>query len=288
MIYYIDIIFKIIKPIKSLPPWSGARWNALFRLASKKAGVKPEEAFDILIPERWGQDPWLIDDTFTVRLWANIFNITKTKSLLDILLNADDIGNGQFILGQNLIIQEIIIYNKKYKKEILLENNNLIFFKNIIQPLKLIEISNEIDALSNIDEYWHIIFSSPLRLKRPKDAPGYGEYIELNYFKWSSAVEHLISRIRYNNDNFINNNNFKIISTHLEWKDILYNRDRKMKIGGLIGNIYISGRPNYKTSCQLVYGQYVGIGKNSRFGFGLYRIPELDKYRVLNLLPNTL
>jgi CRISPR/Cas system endoribonuclease Cas6 (RAMP superfamily) len=67
-----------------------------------------------------------------------------------------------------------------------------------------------------------------------------------------------------------------------------YNPVRKIRLGGISGEISINGQPSSYEARRLVWGQYLGIGKNSRFGFGFFRIPALDSIRSIMVYPKYL
>ena len=70
----------------------------------------------------------------------------------------------------------------------------------------------------------------------------------------------------------------KIEDKSLTWIDMLH----KNSIGGVMGTVILKGRFSTELIELLVKGQYVGIGKNSSFGFGQYRIKESSRVRKIS------
>ncbi|MDR1607095.1 MAG: CRISPR system precrRNA processing endoribonuclease RAMP protein Cas6 [Deltaproteobacteria bacterium] len=285
-----DLEFVTLKTIKSLPPWTGARWNALFRLVSREAGTPPEEAYEALIPERWSQGPWLKDQVFTIRLISDPNKTSQTAAFFGALHGEKILGSGEFVLGQTLALKAMTI---PYS---LFEDEPADYWPPLPQEL----LAAEIEALEKIEGNWRINLLSPARLTRPANSPGFHEYAGPEYFDWPLALEHFIQRIRIPEPDLqdppfesppadlpktLAPSPLAILSHSVIWNDLAYNRDRKMRLGGLIGQVLIAGRPNREEARRLVWGQYLGLGKNARFGFGFYMIPELEPFRRLTLLP---
>jgi hypothetical protein len=287
-----DLVFTVLKPIKSLPPWTGARWNALFRLVARAAGVNPEEAFEALIPEQWTRQPWWTGDQFSVRLVTNPDNWRQTEAFSRFLRGDNLVGEGEFVLGHSLELTAIYfptidIPNRRVNPEI----------EAASAPLLEEQLAAEMETLANLTPPWRLVLTTPLRLVRPANAPGSQEFAGPDFFSWPLALDHLIKRIRLANPEslepqlpFTNDNQpvaspLTVMSHTVTWHNLAYNRDRKMRLGGLIGTILINGRPDRQRARRLVWGQYLGVGKNGRFGFGFYRIPALDPERLWSLFP---
>ncbi|MDR2443352.1 MAG: hypothetical protein LBE31_07520 [Deltaproteobacteria bacterium] len=293
-----DLEFRVLKPIKSLPPWPGARWNALFRLVAKSQSIDPEEAFEALIPEGWCQSPWRADDSIMVRLVADSQKKRTTESFLEALKESHQIGEGEFVLGRSLeLVSMSIPYlgDEEESSDSTASSQDDPSQENPYQedpwpPLDENLFRSEIEALENIDSPWRLVLTSPLRIVRPANAPGFSEYSGEEYFGWPKAMEHMITRIRLPETKSEaspspNGNPLNIMSTQTTWRDLAYSRERQMRLGGLTGTILIDGWPDSNQARRLVWGQYLGMGKNARFGFGFYRIPALDSIRSLSCFP---
>jgi len=60
---------------------------------------------------------------------------------------------------------------------------------------------------------------------------------------------------------------------------------RPALLGGLVGVLRLEGPVSPEAALAITAGQYLGAGKNPRFGLGMYRIPELEGWRRLPLYP---
>jgi hypothetical protein len=263
----------------------------LFRLAAKAAKVNPEEAFEALIPAQWSRLAWPAGSVFSVRIVADPAHRRQTEAFLTALREGRVLGEGEFILGQSLELEAMIIPNPDLDSA----SDDSPADKDLEElwpPLSEESLLPEIEALTQISPPWRLILETPLRLTRPATAPGFLEYAGIDFFAWPKALAHLISRIRLSSpdsvedlDLAIRPNKLAIMSVSVKWSDLAYSRERKMRLGGLTGSILIDGVPDRADARRLVWGQYLGVGKNARFGFGFYRIPTLDPIRRLPLYP---
>lgn len=67
--------------------------------------------------------------------------------------------------------------------------------------------------------------------------------------------------------------------SHLRWHDwerYSKRQDRRMKLGGLVGEICFAG-PLAEFVPVLVMGSWLGVGKNTTFGLGTYDLPDLSE-----------
>ncbi len=71
------------------------------------------------------------------------------------------------------------------------------------------------------------------------------------------------------------NSSCEVIPNHLAWLDVTYGiPEDKTSLGGCLGRLKISVNDPMLVP-TLVWGQYIGVGANTRFGFGRYHIEEL-------------
>jgi hypothetical protein len=285
MIALADLSFKVLQTIKSLPPWPGARWNALFRLAARAAGVNPEAAFSALIPDRWGSHPWLTGNEKRLRLIFQVENYPLTLRLLDSLFKGG-VGEGEFVAGRTLGLTGLAWpyssdAGRFYPFPLSSAGSSL-------PPWS--EDGREAEALFRLaaeGRPFSLIFRSPLRFSRPADAPGHGDFIGPDFFTWERACPYLLARVRYLPD--LTEDEFEGLRVadggDLIWQSMAYSRERRMKLGGVTGRLLVRGQLSRTAAIVLTAGQYLGVGKNGRFGFGFYGIPELNSYRARPLFP---
>ena len=282
MIALADLVFKVLRTIEYLPPWPGARWNALFRLAAKAAGIDPEAAYEALVPERWGPRPWLAGEETRIRIVFQVENFPLTLAFLGSLFRGG-IGEG-FSAGQTLGLTGLAW---PYGPEAGLVHH---FPLSRLSPPPWPEdwLHREAAALRRLNGPFSLVFRAPLRLYRPVEAPGCGEYIGPEFFTWGRALPYLLARVRYlpglTEDEL--GGLRAAPGGDLVWLDRALIRERSMKLGGVTGRLLVQGRLSPAAAGLLVAGQYLGVGKNGRFGFGFYRIPELDSHRPWPLFPS--
>ena len=71
---------------------------------------------------------------------------------------------------------------------------------------------------------------------------------------------------------------YKIISSHLEYKKITRKSNRQKKLmdfGGLVGDMIVSNIDK-KTYELLKLGELIGIGKNRVFGLGKIKVEDIN------------
>jgi hypothetical protein len=174
---------------------------------------------------------------------------------------------GEFCLGRNLALHNVLWSGQE-------------LFSSM---------QTEIDALCGLSS-WKLQLVSPLRLTMPAGEKGQHRYAQPSYFcDNTNALEHLLSHVRFlpSGCSPASRITSRLTDSALQWDDMAYSRSRQMRIGGLTGVLSFAGAPERDAAARLVFGQYVGVGKNARFGLGLYRIPELDTVRNLRCYPQS-
>lgn len=266
--YLIDLKFKAIKKILSLPPIHAARWSAWFRFACKNINVTWEDAFIGLIPFRNGQKPILEGEVLTVRLVLS----EKGLAILPRLTSALSItqGHGEFS-SSSLQLCSV--------KDVILDK----FITSLTDKVSALDLSFCTNKIAQIKTFNEITleFKLPLRLTLPagqksnktKDELRYchKEFFENNLF----AVSHLLRRIRGIEEDY-ENSEITIVQNTLHWVDMSYSEKRCIHLGGLVGKLVLKNNLKDVDLERIVIGQYLGAGKDSRFGFGYWHIPGLD------------
>lgn len=67
-VHCVDMRFEALRPIRSLPPFHGARWSAWLRFACAHAGLCADDMLHALLPLRNGSEPIRQGERLTLRL----------------------------------------------------------------------------------------------------------------------------------------------------------------------------------------------------------------------------
>lgn len=145
-------------------------------------------------------------------------------------------------------------------------------------------LQTEIERLRNSS---HITLRcvSPLRFHLPKGEchPGHA-FADESWFDPARFIERASGRqqsLGIAHALPLSPSSAKCTKNNLVWLDLTYGHaaDRK-RLGGALGSVVIEGASHADIE-RLVWGQYVAVGDNTRFGFGRYRIVELgaDPFR---------
>ena len=275
-IYFVDFIFQVQEDIRSLPPFHGARWNGFFRNLCNYMHISIEKAILGIIPFRYQQRTIKKDELIKVRILATEYFL---ENLAEIINKFDFIEFAGDFNPQNHNIYCIVdgITNKYINTSAEIKPQFLHFAS--------IYLENEIMCLLEKNA-WTIRFYSPLRLKSEKNDAIYKAeqtFCSKSFFQqYDYAATHLLKSIRFCSDTY-SDVYFSITGNSLHWEDLRYSCKRQIILGGLIGSLKCQGELTRKTAELLVIGQYLGCGKNPRFGFGWWKIPELDLIRTINL-----
>lgn len=145
-------------------------------------------------------------------------------------------------------------------------------------------LADQISRLKSLSRF-SLVFSGPLRLPAPPGIQNREDekyrYCQPHHFNKPGLLAHLLRRIRFleeereevgASDDFVTD----LGSSVLFWHDMRYNPVRRMALGGICGRIVLDGSLGEASALRLVLGQYLGAGKNGRFGFGFWRIPEIS------------
>lgn len=126
-----------------------------------------------------------------------------------------------------------------------------------------------------------IRFTSPLRMSRTKHGLAGAKPLFFDRREFKPDV--FLRRVRGRLSRLgllpplaaVDSSHIELIANHLVWLEIPYGfGTRQKQLGGAGGDVILSGlsRDDIET---LVWGQYAGVGENTRFGHGRYRIAQL-------------
>lgn len=280
MFYIADLVFLSRAKILSLPPWHGARWTALFRNVCANAGAALDEAAAFVFPSRSGQAPILPGERLYVRV-----GLTDPDFLsLFVESFAATEASGEFSPRS---LELAAICDATGRKLVWLRGERRIQ-KPV--PLRMESVAAEALCLSGLAS-WRLELASPLRLPLPAgdSRRKNGDYSPPEFFQDARFLANLLARTRFPlslaslatlaPDMF---RPVSVRSCDLRWETLRYNASRQMALSGVLGSVEMAGAPPLKLAAALVLGQYLGAGKNGRFGLGFWRIPELDACRAID------
>ncbi len=272
--YLIDYLFYAQCTIRSLPLYHGARWSALLRHVYRNANLVPETMFVGLLPMRYGQKTIQKGENYAVRVLltdAGMQNIEIFTTAFANTLTQGEFSSASFSL-----------YG--YKDPV---NPQPIYTLTGAPPIPPLHTDRMQSCITQLTQQptWSLHFHTPLRLTKPpftkhsKDSAK-KRFCKADFFAptdnihTQNALEHLLVKIRYAKDipPYTAITLPTLQDSTLSWKDMRYNAQRSIALGGLVGTITFIGAPSPEVATHLVYGQYVGIGKNARFGLGYYTI----------------
>ena len=275
-IFFIDMVFQARQVIRSVPPFHGARWSAFFRYVCRQGKIPMEQAILGILPFRSGRRLIQKGESMQIRLLCSDFGVAILNDLVENIRNLPTYGEFDAKRLQLLDIRDGLNDRNGIKS-------------TIPETFTKFDIAHCVDECTHLAacSQWHIVFYCPLRLKCPstKDTPSFEKmfFCTADFFRQIPyASQHLLSHVRYV-EHPDASYGFTIQSDSLSWVDMRYSRDRKIALGGLYGELLCEGSLSRDAATLLVLGQYLGCGKNPRFGLGWWRIPELDPVRNIHL-----
>lgn len=275
---FLQLNFRTLQNIQKLPYFHGAQWSTLWRLlikahyppdttlAQKKITIHPTDTGLISYSEN---EPIHLGLTFPIEESRQIAQVLGT-------FNNYQCSYGHFQPGKTIILDSAYcrICGNRWSSD------DTCFLTDTL-------ITDEIHALLQHNE-WTIKITTPLRLTRPEGIKGEGHrYCDEDYFllpeeSYYNPLKHFIEKI---NQSLVPESfDLKITGGALTWIDVPYGSEDIKTIGGIVGEIHVQGIGTIDVARSLVLGQYLGLGKNSSFGFGCYTIPELDESRKIKRL----
>ena len=283
-IYFADLLFEVLTPIKSLPEYHGARFSAYLRFACRKVNASFNECCIALLPFRKGKKIILEGQHVKLRMILTEEGINRLSNICSAL--AVTSGKGDF---SSESLRLCAIYDGVSGKEIDYREDP----ENSFTPFTAHSVEDEINALLCY-HYFTLNFISPLRLllpagKKLKTASKVDKLCKEDFFACDDAsLMHVISSVRDLGELDVENFSGCSVpvpwSCETEWTEFKYSRDRQIHLDGVTGTVTFKGKLNSEYLAQrLVMGQYLGIGQDRRFGNGFYFIPELNPARQIRI-----
>lgn len=268
--FLIDLEFRALRRISSLPPWHGARWSAWLRLACRQRGFRLEDLALAILPLRHGIEPIRAGEMLTLRLLLKADGLPLLPALTGAL--AETGGGGEFS-ADSLVP---CLARDGTGARILWAGRG----SGWLKPASFSQetLLPAICALREMEE-WSLHFAGPLRLPLPpKDAQrggGVAKFARPDDLLAEKGLDNLLARVRFMGAESLLPLEATPLWARLRWEDLRYSRDRKIALGGIAGVCRWCGKPDFAQARRLVLGQYLGAGKNARFGLGFWNIPEL-------------
>lgn len=264
-VHCVDMRFEALRPIRSLPPFHGARWSAWLRFACVHAGLCMDDMLHALLPLRNGAEPVRRGECLTLRLLIPSQTLPVLPRLVRAMLDMPP--RGEFS-GRSLHFagfQDGIDGSPVQPGELT---------PHTVAPLSAERLAERIEAVRR-GGCRRLTFTTPLRLTLPagekKAADGVRRFCDADFFRQGNALRHLLGHIRLLPP-VVCGAEMRVESVRLHWADMRYSRERAVALGGLVGEICLTGRPDAETARRLVLGEYLGAGKNARFGLGFWRL----------------
>lgn len=265
---FADCLFEAQSPLGGLPKWHGARWSALLRHVCARIPAKMENAIAAILPGRNGVAPIAKGERLALRLilrdpafparFAVAFPHTPRK--------------GGF---SPLSLRLLEIADPLSGRELWPQAGKATLFEEA-------RFRAEAERLASLDNF-ALHFITPLRLPLPEGhfmrRVQNGIYCQPEFFEDAACLLNLAARVRLRRlrefAGAIDTSALRIAECNLRWEAIRYNAQRQITLGGVVGKLRVQGRPGKALARTLAAGQYLGSGKNGRFGLGFWRIPEL-------------
>lgn len=311
----LELRFRCVAPIGGLLHFHGPQWSALFRniLGSRLPGGGGLAAAGVSVqPWETGVSAYAPDDAIHVGL---TFPATLLPQIGQLLVDFNDLstGDGQFAPGRTIRLEGVRcrITGEELPPGDVAAKAGIITSEIIAAEIEALAALDTFRIIFPVP----LRLTRPARMKTPGHRYGDEDFFLGDPTGAAAALEHLIAKIRPSGmmssdtgrrtqpgtDDVVKesiateisrvvtaNGHSKTVSSltiaggALVWLDLPYlNRGEGVTktIGGVVGTLRITGRPNPATASRLVWGQYLGAGKNPAFGLGFYCIPELDDSR---------
>ncbi len=255
----LQLEFKCIKKIDHVLLYSGVQWYAGIShsirpwLNNIQLNVLSESNIKIL-PVNKGIIEYFPGDKISLLMFFPEDISDNIQAWIQAVQSGEQVNygkSGQFIINKTVELIKALDPNENL--------NNPTTKYNF--PLD----QNSLQKLTSSDEI-RVIFISPLRLKRPDQDKEKGhKYYDSDYFNFNDFLR--IIEIK-SGQKLQSSTEYILSNKQFIWVDMAY----KNSLGGIIGSLIIKGRFSEELIQLLVWGQTAGIGKNTSFGFGQYRI----------------
>lgn len=262
---FFRLVFEVIRPITNLQFYQGIYFNAMLRdwirpytdLPLSELGLYP-------LPLVNGVDHFDVGE----------------KLGLDLVCRQDSLHPLYFMLANELRDQGRSVFKDEWGHFVPGKSLQLLsyepLFEEEISP-QCQYITDEMNLLCREVEL-SLIFHSPLRLKPDTKGEGGHRYLDplnLDSKSFFGAFAKEMGIVLADEDYP------EIIDKGFIWLDMLYEKS----LGGIVGGLRIKTPKDKELLRALVWGQYLGLGKNRTFGFGYYYIKESSGFRAKNQSP---
>ena len=144
--------------------------------------------------------------------------------------------------------------------------------------IPLAQIQTEIERLSGMKQLT-LRFVSPLRFHRPKgdchDGHAFADDAWFDPIKFIERAGGRQESLGIAHLRTLTKSSARLVRNDLVWLDMTYGfAENRKRLGGVLGSVVLQETSPAEHE-RLVWGQYVAVGDNTRFGFGRYRIGEL-------------
>ncbi|MBN2395215.1 MAG: CRISPR-associated endonuclease Cas1 [Candidatus Atribacteria bacterium] len=269
--FSITCLFESIKPITNLQFYRGVYWYALFQELFS-AYFSKEKNKNILADNGIRIIPVSKGPSYIGKAKELAVNLVFPASVMVEVQNVlEDLTEGnyrKFNFDKNAhFIPGITI---KYKSSICNICGNIWKHCDCIHVDESI-LEPEVDHLQTLNEFT-ILFITPLRLKRRKSIrTKHHKYIDQENLDAVSFIDSLNQQYGAK----LEPETIKFGEHFCIWLDCRY----KKTMGGIIGYTKVYASMPKHVAQIMVVAQYLGIGTNRSFGFGFFRIKELENCR---------
>lgn len=277
-LYFLDFHFTVIHAVRGLPHWLGARFSAWLRYASREAGLDLDNICLAILPFQMGKSALYEGEKAALRIIAGEKGLPALPTLALALREGRAHGDISHLSLRLDFVRDAISGKYAWKAGMPGEKPAA-FAEN--------KLASELDYSGK----WTLRIFTPLRLPAPrglKEKGDIGRYCQTDFFHSGNALPYLASRLRFGeycgiSEPCLEQKPILADYCHLHWEDMRYSQERHIALGGVCGSLRFSDRPEPEIWKRLVIGQYLGAGKNARFGLGFWKIPELDNCRLIPL-----
>ena len=280
-LHLVELHFRAIAPVRTLPHYHGPHWNGLFNFILKPY-LPPEtglaQAGFWIHPIETGMSTYEKDEPLHLGL---TFPEAFAGPVLQMLKEFNELysPHGHFQPGRTVVLEKIVcclsgqVFSPKTLEA------------SLLPPLFPDLITSEIQSLSR-KKAFTLCFHVPLRMKRPAGfkQPGH-QWVDPDFFLGEAPVcpdplVHLIRAIDLPGHSLPQSSGLAVCGGALTFLDNTYG-GYATPIGGIMGLLRLTGRPTLPVAKALVAGQYLGLGKNRTFGLGFYHIPEIEQAKEI-------
>jgi hypothetical protein len=271
----LELRFRVLKPINRLPHYHGPHWSALFRTLLRASLPAGERLADTVWVQPVETGVMSFEPGESLYLGVTC-PASVMPEFISVLARWDSLSASGHFQPITLKLEETFCRVSGQR-----------FDPDLICYFQESAVTDEISKLQTLDSFT-LQLASPMRLTRPEGCKEERHrYCDGDFFfgESSAAAPHplqaILGRLRLADAEIIETDGITINGGAVAWLDASYGSRSSKTIGGLVGVLRFTGTPSPALARMLVFGQYLGAGKNAAFGFGFYTIPELDAVRCI-------